>query len=199
MLYDGLPTSFIPPSEIKYTSANWFSFDERTMESQQKYFWDNLRVNVYKYSMPFILVPGQSKRVNLGELNPINKKFLLIIILLKEFTAEDPRAYSSLLLIRNNLTILEVVRLNGKGTIPRFEFATLKPGDLQPLQFDLTDKHLRACNPDLNENPYLPNLTVMESFMAKNLGEISVQVTSFLINGYPCEGYGFKVSSIPNY
>lgn len=73
MLYDGLPTSFIPPSEIKYTSANWFSFDERIMESQQKYFWDNLRLNVFKYALPFILVPGQSKRVNLGELNPINK------------------------------------------------------------------------------------------------------------------------------
>ncbi|KAL1506829.1 hypothetical protein ABEB36_006119 [Hypothenemus hampei] len=175
MLYDGLPASFIPASDVKYTSANWFSFDKRVMENQQNYFAEKLRITPYKQSLPFILEPGQIKRITLG------------------FTAEEPRPYSSLLLIRNNLTILEVIRLNGKGTIPRFEFAKLQPGDQKPLHFELTEKHMRACNFDLNQNPYLPNLTIKESFMAKNLGEIPVHVTSFSINGYPCEGYGFKV------
>lgn len=112
-----------------------------------------------------------------------------------EFTAEEARPYSNLLLIRNNLTILEIVRLNGKGTIPRFEFAALRPGDLKPLQFELTEKRMRSCNADLNQKPSLPepDLTVKQSFLAKNLGEIPVHVTSFSINGYPCEGYGFKV------
>ncbi|KAH1021032.1 hypothetical protein HUJ04_010605 [Dendroctonus ponderosae] len=178
MLYDGLPSSFIPPSDIKYTSANWFSFDKRVMENQQKHFVENLRINVYKQSLPLILMPGQSKRVNL------------------DFTAEEARPYSSLLLIRNNLTILEVVRLNGKGTIPRFEFATLQPGDQKPLQFELSEKHMRPCNLDLNQNPFLPNLTIIESFAAKNLGEIPVHVTSFFINGYSCVGFGFKASVI---
>ncbi|XP_066258230.1 transmembrane protein 131 [Euwallacea similis] len=175
MLYDGLPSSFVPPSNVKYTSANWFSFDKRTMDNQQFFFVDNLKVNVYKHSLPFILLPGQSKKVSL------------------EFTAEEPRPYSGLLLIRNNLTVLEIVRLNGKGTIPRFEFAMLQPGDLKPLHFELTEKHMRACNQDLNQKPYLPNLTVKESFLAKNLGEIPVQVTSFSISGHQCEGFGFQV------
>ncbi|CAG9762867.1 unnamed protein product [Ceutorhynchus assimilis] len=175
MLYDGLPISFIPYSEVKYTSNNWFSFDERLMENQRKYFFEHLGVGVYKASLTFLLLPGQSRKVCL------------------EFKAEEPRAYSSLLLIRNNLTIIEVVRLNGKGTVPRFEFAGLRPGDLKPLQFDLSEKQLKYCNKELHSNPYLPDLTVKESFWARNLGEIPVQVNSFSINGFWCEGFGFKV------
>ena len=36
-------------------------------------------------------------------------------------------------------------------------------------------------------------LTLKRSFTAKNLGEIPVHVYDFLINGYSCEAYGFKV------
>lgn len=69
MLYDGLPGGFIPPSNVKYTSANWFAFDKRMMEIQQKFFAENLGLFVHKQSLPFILLPGQSKRVSLGEYN----------------------------------------------------------------------------------------------------------------------------------
>lgn len=176
LLYDGLSQKFIPPSEIKFITNKWFSFEEKTVEHQRKYFWDNLRISVFKHSLPFILPPGQTKRVTLG------------------FLAEDAKIYSSLLFLRNNLTILEVLRLNGKGTIPLFKFGNRKPGALQPLLFEVSEKHLKVCKEEESyQTPILPNLTVKRSFTARNLGDIPIQVNSFHINGYPCEGFGFKV------
>lgn len=36
-------------------------------------------------------------------------------------------------------------------------------------------------------------LTVKKTVLATNPGQLATQVTSFSIDGYECEGYGFKV------
>ncbi|XP_050308013.1 transmembrane protein 131 [Anthonomus grandis grandis] len=175
LLLEGLPENFIPNADVKCSTKKWFSFDESTLDRQQKIFWTNLRLNIYKYSLPVILGPGQSRKVTL------------------EFHAEEAKTYSSLLFIRNNLTMIELVRLVGKGAKPRFEFTSLKSLGPKMAHFELTEKQMKPCNPDLYSKPYLPYLTTKASFLATNLGEIPVYISRFLINGFNCEGYGFKV------
>lgn len=43
------------------------------------------------------------------------------------------------------MTILEVVRMIGRGASAQFRFGNRKPGSTTPLLFELTDKHLKDC------------------------------------------------------
>ncbi|XP_076273813.1 transmembrane protein 131 isoform X2 [Rhynchophorus ferrugineus] len=172
MLCDGVPPSFVPQPDVK-SSAKGFFFDKKAQDSYRDFFWEDMRVNVYRHSLPLLLTPGQTKRVVVG------------------FAAEDAKAYSSLLLLRNNLTIMEAVRLKAKGTVPVFKFGNRKPGAPQPLTFEVNEKYLKECVKE--DDSGLPNLTVRRTFTAKNLGEVAVHVYGFQINGYHCEGFGFKV------
>lgn len=95
--------------------------------------------------------------------------------------------------IRNNLTMLEIIRLTGQGASPNFKFGNRKPGSNMPLLFELTEKHLKDCEKEKNRKNPSPNLTVKRSFTARNSGDLPITVKSFSINGFQCEGYGFKV------
>ncbi|XP_060530816.1 transmembrane protein 131 isoform X2 [Cylas formicarius] len=175
MLYDGIPSNFLLSSERKYSNSKIFVFDEGQKMGQQEFFREYLKMKVYKQSMPFLLLPGQSEKVTL------------------RFYAEDSKSYSSLLILRNNLTILETVRLNGEGSVPMFKFGNRKPGSSQPLLFEMTDKHMKDCEKQKSYTSPLPNLTVKRSFTARNMGDIPISINSFHINYLECEGYGFKV------
>lgn len=109
------------------------------------------------------------------------------------FKATVSTLKSAFMYIRNNLTILEVVRLTGQGAHPSFKFGNRKPGSTMPLLFELTEKHLKDCEKEKNRKNPSPNLTVKRSFTARNTGDITVTINAFYINGFPCEGYGFKV------
>lgn len=176
-LFSGLPENFVPFSEFKYPNKGFF-FDRRFLEQSRDYFWDISRIPTHKTSLPVLLLPNQSKKIFL------------------EFEAEESKTYSSLILLRNNLTILEVVRLKGKGSVPVFKLGNRKQGTGQPLLFDINEKSLQGCVKEEDDGyflNYVPNLTVKRSISAKNLGEIPVQVYGLYINGYQCEGFGFKV------
>ncbi|XP_073994610.1 transmembrane protein 131 isoform X2 [Rhodnius prolixus] len=101
---------------------------------------------------------------------------------------------SSILIIRNNLTILEVVELIGSGAYVQFKFGNRKPGSSTPLLFELVDKHLKECEglEDKDQN-HPPNLTVKRSFTARNTGVLPLTITDFSINGQQCQGYGFRI------
>lgn len=43
------------------------------------------------------------------------------------------------------MTILEVLRLSGRGASAQFRFGHRKPGSTTPLLFELTEKHLKDC------------------------------------------------------
>lgn len=43
------------------------------------------------------------------------------------------------------MTILEVLRMSGRGASAQFRFGHRKPGSTTPLLFELTDKHLKDC------------------------------------------------------
>lgn len=48
-------------------------------------------------------------------------------------------------LSRNNMTILEVLRMSGRGASAQFRFGNRKPGSTTPLLFELVDKHFKDC------------------------------------------------------
>uniref|UniRef100_A0A6P7FQJ0 Transmembrane protein 131 n=1 Tax=Diabrotica virgifera virgifera TaxID=50390 RepID=A0A6P7FQJ0_DIAVI len=151
-----------------------FFFPNDTRHEQINYFNEMLGVNVHPESIPVLLPPGETFTFPVG------------------FYAEDGHCHSAVVLLRNNLTILEVVRLNAKGVQPLFKFGNRKPGSLQPLTFEMTERHFRDCE---KQKFYTgdPNFTVKRTFTARNIGDVTLYVNSFHINEYPCEGYGFKV------
>ncbi|KAF4522088.1 hypothetical protein B566_EDAN004073 [Ephemera danica] len=109
------------------------------------------------------------------------------------FSPQVVSPVSSLLYIRNNLTVLEVLRVSGQGAMAQFKFGNRKPGSATPLQFDLSEKHLKDCSKNKMRKSPLPLLTVKRSFTARNTGELPIYISNFLINDLPCEGFGFKV------
>lgn len=127
-------------------------------------------------SLPIFLKPGETKIVKLL------------------YTPFKPLSSSGVLYIRNNLTILEVVGLEGRGVYAKFEFDDKNPGSPVPLSFELTEKNLKNCerNNKLRKIKNT-NLTVKKSFIAKNTGELPIDFNNFYINGLLCEGYGFHI------
>ena len=47
---------------------------------------------------------------------------------------------------RNNLTIIDVVTMQGQGGYGELRFSNRKPGSQKPLVFEMSDKQLRQCD-----------------------------------------------------
>lgn len=165
--------SFVPGFEEPYDSDAFF-FHEPHNKFRTIFLADH-DVYVHHRSVPLIIPARETVHVTVG------------------FRATVTTLKSVFMYIRNNLTILEVVRLSGQGAHPSFKFGNRKPGSILPLLFELTEKHLRDCEKEKNRKNPAPNLTVKRSFTARNTGDIPVMVHAFYINGFLCEGYGFKV------
>ena len=56
-----------------------------------------------------------------------------------------PGKQLTLFLYRNNLTIVEVVRLQGQGSWIDIRFSGRRSGSPKPLIFEMTDKQLKSC------------------------------------------------------
>ncbi|CAH1159345.1 unnamed protein product [Phaedon cochleariae] len=176
ILQNGLPPNLLTKSSGENSTTHGFFFPNRSKDAQLDFFSEMLGVTVDPDTLPLLLKPGQSQSVLIG------------------FRTTDTSPYSALLLLRNNLTILEVVRLNAQGASPAFKFGNRKPGSAQFLTFDLNEKHLKECEKLKAQNTAgTPYLTVKRTFTARNTGDVPLYVQSFHINDYPCEGYGFKV------
>lgn len=109
------------------------------------------------------------------------------------YRPQAPHSSYGLLFVRSNLTIIEVVELQGQGAFAQLKFGNRKPGSENPLAFEITEKHLKDCSREKNRKSQAPNLTVKRSFVARNVGDLPIFVHGFRINGLDCEGYGFSV------
>jgi len=47
---------------------------------------------------------------------------------------------------RNNLTIIDVVSMQGQGGYGELRFSNRKPGSQKPLTFEMSDKQLKQCD-----------------------------------------------------
>lgn len=175
LMHEGLPLNFIPLQTEEERDLNHGFFFHSNFNNLYYDLADGLNIKIHSKTLPVLLAPNQNFTFTIG------------------FQSEDTILNSALLFIRNNLTILEVLRLKAQGAHPLFKFGNRKPGSIQPLSFELTEKHLKDCE---REKPYrhlLPNLSVKRSFTARNIGDVVIYINSFFINDLPCEGYGFKI------
>uniref|UniRef100_A0A1B0CWH6 Uncharacterized protein n=2 Tax=Lutzomyia longipalpis TaxID=7200 RepID=A0A1B0CWH6_LUTLO len=122
------------------------------------------------------------------------------------FQSPRPGIFSTLLFIRNNLTILEAVWLTAKAVVPQLKFGNRRPGSQTPLLFEFTDKHFKMCADEMAEREKrfdenkehaheVPRaiITMKRSFTARNSGEVPIMIKAIRIGAELCEGYGFKV------
>ncbi|KAM3932942.1 transmembrane protein 131 isoform 3-T3 [Leptodactylus fuscus] len=120
-----------------------------------------------------ILKPGEKKNVNI------------------RFTPVLNKTVSSLLIVRNNLTIIDVITVKGQGANENIKIAGKTPGPGSSLRFKITEAFLKECSDKIK--PREPNFTLKRTFKVENTGQLQVTIKSMEISGYSCEGYGFKI------
>ncbi|CAN9500273.1 unnamed protein product [Ophioblennius macclurei] len=107
------------------------------------------------------------------------------------FTPISNHSVSSLLIVRNNLTVIDTIVLHGRGTTESLKVAGKPPGQGSSLRFKMSEALLKDCSEKTRVKE--PNFTLRKTFRVENTGLLPVTIKSAQINGQPCEGYGFKV------
>uniref|UniRef100_A0A8C1VKZ6 Transmembrane protein 131 n=1 Tax=Cyprinus carpio TaxID=7962 RepID=A0A8C1VKZ6_CYPCA len=126
----------------------------------------------YVYNM--LLMPGEVKSFNV-RFRPITN-----------------HSVSSLLVVRNNLTVVDLIMVHGQGTTESLRLAGKTPGLGSSLRFKLTEAFLKDCS-DGKSKAKEPNFTLRRTFRLENTGLLPIHIRSMEISGNVCEGYGFKV------
>ncbi|XP_033847981.1 transmembrane protein 131 [Periophthalmus magnuspinnatus] len=120
-----------------------------------------------------LLLPGEIKSFNV------------------RFTPISNHSVSSLLIVRNNLTVIDTIVLHGRGTTESLKVAGKAPGQGSFLRFKMTEGLLRDCTDKTKVRE--PNFTLKRTFRVENTGLLPITLRPAQINGQICEGYGFKV------
>nr|XP_043900642.1 transmembrane protein 131 isoform X1 [Solea senegalensis] len=107
------------------------------------------------------------------------------------FTPISNHSVSSLLIVRNNLTVIDTIILHGRGTTESLKVAGKPPGQGSSLRFKMTEALLKDCTEKTKDRE--PNFTLKRTFRVENTGLLPITIRSAEINGQACEGYGFKV------
>ncbi|NXT73757.1 TM131 protein, partial [Zapornia atra] len=123
--------------------------------------------------LSLILKPGERKSVKV------------------KFTPVLNKTVSSLVVIRNNLTVMDGIIVQGQGTTESLKVAGKSPGPGSSLRFKITEALLKDCSEKMKYKE--PNFTLRRTFKVENTGQLQINVKTMEISGYTCEGYGFKV------
>ncbi|KAM9848708.1 transmembrane protein 131 [Aulostomus maculatus] len=107
------------------------------------------------------------------------------------FTPVSNHSVSSLLIVRNNLTVIDTIILHGRGATESLKVAGKPPGQGSSLRFKMTEALLKDCTEKIKVKE--PNFTLKRTFKVENTGLLPITIQSAEINGQACEGYGFKV------
>ncbi|NXX85566.1 TM131 protein, partial [Urocolius indicus] len=108
-----------------------------------------------------------------------------------KFTPVLNKTVSSLIVIRNNLTVIDAIMVQGQGTTESLKVAGKPPGPGSSLRFKITEALLKDCSEKTKYRE--PNFTLRRTFKVENTGQLQINVKTMEISGYTCEGYGFKV------
>lgn len=136
---------------------------------------------------PFSFNSSKSKEIFMDEVKP--RSYLKVGI---DFFATSPGTYSTLLYMRNNLTVVEAVWLSARAVVPQFKFGNRKPGNTTPLQFEISEKHLKLCEKSSSAGATVL-ISSKRTFTAKNYGEVPLIISGMRVESDLCLGYGFKV------
>lgn len=107
------------------------------------------------------------------------------------FTPVDYGKVTSLILIRNNLTVIDAVVVEGFGAQELLKVGGRLPGAGGSLRFKVPESTLMDCRRQMKDSKQI--LSITKNFKVENIGPLPVTVTSLKINGYNCQGYGFQV------
>ncbi|XP_028292668.1 transmembrane protein 131-like, partial [Gouania willdenowi] len=107
------------------------------------------------------------------------------------FTPTEHKPVTSILIIRNNLTVFDLVTVQGHGAKELLKVEGKFPGPGASLRFNVPQSTLMECRDGVRTNK--PLFTIKKSFKVENAGELPLTVMSMNINGYSCQGFGFEV------
>ncbi|KAK3507747.1 hypothetical protein QTP70_035010, partial [Hemibagrus guttatus] len=105
----------------------------------------------------------------------------------------EHKPVTSILLIRNNLTVFDLVLVKGFGAKELLRVGGKLPGPGASLRFNVPQSTLMECRDGLRNHLSKPLFAIQKSFKVENAGELPLTVMSMNINGYKCQGFGFEV------
>ncbi|CAJ0942085.1 unnamed protein product, partial [Mesorhabditis belari] len=136
----------------------------------------SLKMTVPRFTLSMLLKPHMKVRIRLG------------------FLPSDYQLRSTLLLIRNNLTVIEPVTVYGRGARIGMQVGGIESRSRVPLLFEIRHDHLTDCsNPKRLMHQLTSTLTVRRPFLVQNTGEVPFSVVNMSISGVSCENRGFRI------
>ncbi|KAM8968914.1 transmembrane protein 131-like isoform X2 [Sarcophilus harrisii] len=130
-------------------------------------------------------VTSQSEILRL-HLQPLERRRVGVV-----FTPVDYRKVTSIILIRNNLTIFDMITVEGFGARELLKVGGRLPGTGGSLRFKVPESTLMDCRRQLKDSKQI--LSITKNFKVENVGLLTTTVSAMKINGYNCQGYGFEV------
>uniref|UniRef100_A0A8C0GE06 Transmembrane protein 131 n=1 Tax=Chelonoidis abingdonii TaxID=106734 RepID=A0A8C0GE06_CHEAB len=175
------PSSFVDKLIERFNLSKSTNFNLRTLEFQVS------RNSVQPLQSTTGFAEGLSQHLVLNiVLKPGERKSVKV-----KFTPVLNKTVSSLIIIRNNLTVIDAIMVQGQGTTESLRVAGKPPGPGSSLRFKITESSLKDCSEKMKLKE--PNFTLKRTFKVENTGQLQINVKSMEISGYTCEGYGFKV------
>uniref|UniRef100_A0A674HXF0 Transmembrane protein 131 n=1 Tax=Terrapene triunguis TaxID=2587831 RepID=A0A674HXF0_9SAUR len=175
------PSSFVDKLIERFNLSKPTNFNLRTLEFQVS------RNSVQPLQSTTGFAEGLSRHSVLNiVLKPGERKSVKV-----KFTPVLNKTVSSLIIIRNNLTVIDAIMVQGQGTTESLRVAGKPPVPGSSLRFKITETLLKDCSEKMKLKE--PNFTLKRTFKVENTGQLQINVKSMEISGYTCEGYGFKV------
>ncbi|XP_009985009.1 PREDICTED: transmembrane protein 131-like [Tauraco erythrolophus] len=192
------PSSF--PVTLQLLPLSYYPDPQASLSLLNKWFGINVQALNFT-TMEFRLMDECSHR-DAHEENLINKKCSSELLWLSLqpletrkvgviFTPVDYKRVASLILIRNNLTVLDVVNVEGFGAKELLKVGGRLPGAGGSLRFKVPEATLMDCRRQLKDSKQI--LSITKNFKVENIGPLPITISSMKINGYSCQGYGFEV------
>ena len=166
------PAAFhrISPFSLLETSSKWFDYLDSPHPTS---YFASLDRSVSDRAWTHILPP---------------KSFVNITVV---FQPHNEEPVFSIILVRNNLTVIDAVVVHGAGAEGKFSLGGEMPDSNESLFFNITPETLSECNSSEQISPSVLSLT--RTFTARNQGQLPIHIESLSINGSPCQGYGFSI------
>ncbi|XP_016000090.2 transmembrane protein 131-like isoform X2 [Rousettus aegyptiacus] len=177
-----LPLSLYPKPEAAVRLLNkWFGIDMQMI---------NFTTGEFQLTRACPYQGTHSEESRFGSLHlhlqPLEMKRVGVV-----FTPADYGKVTSLILIRNNLTVVDMIGVEGFGARELLKVGGRLPGAGGSLRFKVPESTLMDCRRQLKDSKQI--LSITKNFKVENIGPLPVTVTSLKINGYNCQGYGFEV------
>ncbi|NXP10451.1 T131L protein, partial [Thinocorus orbignyianus] len=182
-----LPLSYYPDPQASLSLLNkWFGINVRAINFTTTEFRLMDECSYRNAHQEDLINKKCSSELLWLSLQPLETRKVGVI-----FTPVDYKRVASLILIRNNLTVLDVVNVEGFGAKELLKVGGRLPGAGGSLRFKVPEATLMDCRRQLKESKQI--LSITKNFKVENIGPLPITISSMKINGYSCQGYGFEV------